>query len=407
MTIHYQTGTLDNGLTIIAECDDHAHSAAAGFFVRTGARDEEARLMGVSHFLEHMMFKGTDEISADALNRRFDEMGARNNAHTSGDLTAFHAHVLPEHLGDTLELLGKMMRPALRDDDFTTEKGVILEEIAMYKDSPFWVLYEDAMDRHYSGGSLGHRVLGTAETVTDLTSTQMRTYFDARYSADNTVVALAGKLDFAKAVDQIASVCGDWQVTNADRDLAKPESGAGRFVLKDEKVSRAYMIGISQAPAINDDLRYAATLASQILGASDNSRLHWALIESGLADEAQAEYHGREGLGEQFVYASGSPDKAEEIWSVVEHELSGLAASICDDDLERLRGRMVTGVTLSGERPADRMQRIGSQWTLTGQYRPLEEELARIEAISVSDVRSVIEAFDPKPTTFGMLLPAS
>jgi predicted Zn-dependent peptidase len=405
MGINHQTERLPNGLTICAECDDDAHSAAAGFFVRTGARDESASVMGVSHFLEHMMFKGTDEISADALNRRFDEMGARNNAYTSGDLTAFHAHVLPEHLDDALELLGKMMRPALRDDDFTTEKGVILEEIAMYKDSPFWVLYEEAMDRHYAGGSLGHRVLGTSDTVTDLSSEQMRTYFNARYSADNTVVALAGKLDFAKVVDDVAKLCGKWQVTNADRQLAKPKSGAGRFELRDENVNRAYMIGISAAPAIDDDLRYAATLASQILGASDNSRLHWALIESGLADEAQAEYHGREGVGEQFVYASGSPDKAEEIWSVVERELAGLAASVTDDDLARLRGRMVTGVTLSGERPADRMQRIGSQWTLTGQYRPLEEELARIEAITVSDVRHVIEMFDPKPTTFGVLLP--
>ena len=407
MEIEFKTERLANGLTIIAECDNDAHSAAAGFFVRTGARDETKALMGVSHFLEHMMFKGTDEISADELNRRFDEIGARNNAYTSGDLTAFHAHVLPERLGEVMELLGTMMRPALRDDDFVTEKGVILEEIAMYKDSPFTVLYEEAMQRHYAGGPHGHRVLGTEASIKSLTSGHMREYFDARYSSDNTVVAMAGKLDFQRCVEQIESLCGAWEVTNATRDLNEPDSGAGRFELRDEKVSRAYMIGISAAPPLNDDRRYAAMLASQILGSSDNSRLHWALIESGLADEAQAEYHGREGLGEQFVYASGAPERADEIWSLVERELSSLADSVSEDDLARLRERMVTGVTLSGERPADRMQRIGRQWTLLGAYLPLEEELARIGRIGVNDVRDVLRAFDPNPTTIGVLLPAS
>ncbi|MCH7791529.1 MAG: insulinase family protein [Planctomycetes bacterium] len=292
-------------------------------------------------------------------------------------------------------------------DDFDTEKGVILEEIAMYKDNPFTVLYEEAMQRHYDGGPHGHRVLGTEASIKSLTSGHMRQYFDARYSSDNTVVAMAGKLDFQRCVEQIESLCGAWEVTNATRDLDEPDSGAGRFELRDEKVSRAYMIGISAAPPLNDDRRYAAMLASQILGSSDNSRLHWALIESGLADEAQAEYHGREGLGEQFVYASGAPERADEIWSLVERELSSLADSVSEDDLARLRERMVTGVTLSGERPADRMQRIGRQWTLLGAYLPLEEELTRIGRIGVNDVRDVLRAFDPNPTTIGVLLPAS
>src|SRR5882724_3919279 len=131
-TISFQQHRLPNGLTIIAEVDPAAHSAAAGFFVKTGARDEATPVMGVSHFLEHMMFKGTEDLTAEELNRRFDEIGARNNAFTSNEMTCFHAHVLPEYLGQGLDLLGRMMRPALKPTDFDTEKGVILEEIAMY-----------------------------------------------------------------------------------------------------------------------------------------------------------------------------------------------------------------------------------------------------------------------------------
>src|SRR5690606_38952834 len=139
----FQHATLPNGLTVIAEVDPEAHTAAAGFFVKTGARDEASPLMGVSHFLEHMMFKGTDQRSAEELNRQFDLIGARNNAYTTSELTCFYASVLPERLlgaGGAVDLLADMMRPALREEDFDTEKKVILEEIAMYEDNPFWVL---------------------------------------------------------------------------------------------------------------------------------------------------------------------------------------------------------------------------------------------------------------------------
>lgn len=405
MPIEFKTAALDNGLTIIAEVDEAALSSAAGFFVRTGARDEAPEVMGVSHFLEHMMFKGTDDISADELNRRFDEMGARNNAYTSGDMTVFYASVLPERLAEAHDLLAHMMRPALRQSDFDTEKGVILEEIAMYKDNPFWVLYEASMERHYRDHPLGHRVLGTEETIKSLTSEQMRTYFDSRYAADNTTVALAGNLDFDECVAQIDTLCGRWERTGATRETEPPASGAGAFEMR-EDVGRAYMIGIASAPPIEDEDRYAASLGAQILGASDNSRLHWALIETGLADEAQAEYHGRDGVGEFLVYTSGDPDKAKDIWDVVGREIAGLVDSITEGDLERLRARMLTSVTLGGERPGDRMQRIGRIWTHTSRYRTLEDELDRISRVTVEEVKRVMTAAPIVPRTVGTLLPA-
>jgi len=198
MPITFEHATLDNGLTIIAEVDPDAHTSAAGFFVKTGARDEASEVMGVSHFLEHMMFKGTLKRSADDVNREFDEIGASFNAYTSHEMTVFYASVLPERLDTAVDILSDIMRPALREEDFSTEKNVILEEIAMYKDSPFWVLYEQVMQEHYEPHPLAHRVLGTGDTVTNLQRDQMKTYFDHRYSADNTAVALAGNLDFAQ-----------------------------------------------------------------------------------------------------------------------------------------------------------------------------------------------------------------
>jgi predicted Zn-dependent peptidase len=407
MPVTFREHTAANGLRIIGEIDPEAHSAACGFFVRTGARDEAPAVMGVSHFLEHMMFKGTDDIPADELNRRFDEIGARNNAYTSAELTCFYAHILPERMPEATELLGKMLRPALRQDDFDREKQVILEEIAMYKDEPFWVLFEAAMERHYGAHPMAHRVLGTNETITALTSGQMREYFENRYSADNTVVAVSGRVDWPAVVDQLTALTASWRPTRVTRNGERPKTGGGHFELRDEKVTRAYMIGMAAAPGIEDDRRYASVLLSQVLGAADNSRLHWALIETGLAEEAQAGYDPHDGVGDYYVFASGDPERADEIWSVIHREIESLVASVTEDDLERLRNKLATSVTVGGERPADRMQRIGRLYTYLRRYTTLEEELAKINRVTLADLRAVADAFPLTPSTVGRLLPQS
>ncbi len=405
MSIEFKKAVLDTGMTIIAETDPQAHSAAAGFFVKAGARDESSAIMGVSHYLEHMMFKGTDELSAEAINQGFDNLGASNNAYTSREMTCFYAHVIPEHISPATELLAKMMRPALRTDDFDTEKNVILEEIAMYQDNPFWVLYEEAIARHYGSHTLAHRVLGTNETVSGLTRDQMAQYFNERYAADKTVVALAGKVDFEQAVAQIESLCKDWQTSVGDRDTTVPNVAPSEFTMKDPRVNRGYLIGVAQAPASNDDQRYAAALLAQILGGADNSKLHWALIETGIAEEAQAGYDGLDGTGDYFVYASGDPEKLDEIWEVMSKEIRSLKDTIAQDDLECLRSKMATGATIGSERPGDRMQRLGRLWTMTGQYLPLEDELAKIESVTIDDLKAVCDAYPIDRCTLGRMIP--
>lgn len=406
MPIEFKQRTLSNGLTIIAEVDDTAVTSAAGFFVRTGARDEQGPVMGVSHFLEHMMFKGTTDISAEQLNQAFDEIGAKNNAYTSHEVTCFYASTLPEHLPRAIDLLARMMRPALRQSDFDTEKGVILEEIAMYKDNPFWVLFEASMERHYAGHPMGHRVLGTSESITALTSVQMRAYFDDRYSANNTTVALAGRVDFDRACEQIDGLCNAWKPTTRNSRQSPARHGPERLALTDAKVSRGYLLGMAPGPAVDDDRRYAASLLTQVLGAADNSRLHWALVESGIAEDAQAGFDAHDGVGDFFVFASGEPSRLEEIERVIRREIENLSQSLTQDDLERLRNKILTGATVGGERPSDRMQRLGRLWSSLGKYTSLETELDRIARVTLDEMRFVATAFPLTPTTLGTLVPA-
>jgi predicted Zn-dependent peptidase len=405
MPIEFKQARLPNGLTIIGEIDPDAASAAAGFFIRAGTRDESPDVMGVSHFLEHMMFKGTEDLSAEEINKGFDRIGASNNAYTSHEMTVYHAHVLPEMLPAALDLLGRMMRPALRQGDFDTEKGVILEEIAMYKDNPFWVLYEETSARHFGAHPMGYRVLGTTESITALSSAQMRSYFGGHYAPDVMTLALAGQVDFDAAVAQASALAGEWPAAGSTRDTRRPRVSGERFTMRQGNVTRGYMLGLADAPAVDDPRRYAATLLMQALGAADNSRLHWALIEPGIAEDAQTSYDASEGTGQYLVFASGDPDRAGEIWEIVEREIGALKDAVSEDDLARLRAKLLTSVTLAGERPEGRMQRLGRQWTLQREYRSLDDELAAIGRVTVRDLRDLLDAFPPGRMTVGTLLP--
>jgi predicted Zn-dependent peptidase len=401
----FRHATLSNGLTIIAEVDPSAHTAALGYFVKTGARDESSEVMGVSHFLEHMMFKGTARRTAEQVDLDFDRIGANHNAFTTHELTAFYAHVLPEHLPAAEEVLSDILRPALRQDDFDTEKNVILEEIAMYRDQPFWVLYEQTMERFYRANPLGHRVLGTPETIAALTQPQMAEYFQTRYAADNTVAAFAGRIDFDRMVDRLAEHCGSWNTSRSRRQYQPLSFRDDENNLQLPTVNRHYTLMVSPGPSIQDDRRYAAAILAQILGDSEGSRLYWSLVETGLAEEAQAQFEPRDGTGEMYVFLVSSPDDAGKVEQFARQEIARLVDDLKPDDLERVRNKVATLATLQGERPAGRMRRLGTLWTYTGEYRTLEDELARINAVTLEELREVYAAFPFRPMVTGRLRP--
>src|SRR5438552_8452408 len=208
MPLTFQQTTLPNGLDIVAEENPDSHSFAAGLFVKTGARDEDVAINGVSHFLEHMMFKGSDKYGWEDVNRIFDEIGAKYNAFTSQEMTAYYANVLPEFTERAVEHLSHLLRPAIRLEDFTTEKKVILEEIAMYLDDPGHRLYEKLMEAHFGNHPLSMSILGSAESIQKLERDQMARYFKQRYGPGNMVLAATGRLDFEEIVALAEKYCG-------------------------------------------------------------------------------------------------------------------------------------------------------------------------------------------------------
>jgi len=393
--------TLPNQLTVIAEVNPDAHTSAVGFFVKAGARDETPELMGVSHFLEHMMFKGTARRTAEDVNREFDELGANYNAFTSHEQTVYYAHVLPEFLPRAVDLLGDMLRPALRTEDFDMEKNVILEEIGMYDDRPEWRLQDKLLEDYFRGHTLGFRVLGTTDTVKAMTAEQMRSYFQGRYSPDNIVVAAAGKIDFEALVADLEKLCGDWSATGVVREYVEPAPDEKQLSVTDEKLSRHYLGMLCPAPSAQDDRRYAAKVLADILGDSEGSRLYWAIVDPGLADEADFSFMPQDGSGAYMAYASCDPQRAEKVEAALMKVLDDVVRekNISEGEVERAVNKLATAAMLQGERPSGRMQGLGSQWTYQGAYTPLEEELGKLMAVTVQDVHTLLAEMPFTPKT--------
>ncbi|HEX5272461.1 MAG TPA: pitrilysin family protein, partial [Gemmataceae bacterium] len=225
----FHSHRLANGLQIIAETSPSARSMALGFFVRTGSRDETSEVSGVSHFLEHMVFKGTPRRSALDVNRDFDRIGAHYNAFTSEENTVFYAAILPEYAAQAVDVLSDILRPSLRGDDFDMEKNVIIEEIGMYDDQPMWSAYDHAKRVYFADHPLGNSILGSVESIKGLTREQMLAYFERRYVAPNITVVAAGNFDFAGLVSLVEKHCGGWSAGPVGRQGVRPAPGSGAF----------------------------------------------------------------------------------------------------------------------------------------------------------------------------------
>jgi predicted Zn-dependent peptidase len=399
--VTFHQHTLENGLDVIGETSKSARSMALGFFVRTGARDEAPGIAGVSHFLEHMVFKGTPRRNALQVNQDFDRMGAQYNAFTSEENTVFYAGILPEYMPQALDLLADILRPSLRAQDFDTEKEVIIEEISMYDDQPTWVAYDRARQLYFGNHPLGNSVLGTAESIRALSRDQMDTYFRRRYTPANITVVAAGDFDWNAFLPLVEKQCGIWDKGIAAREGVYAARGAEVFaIVTRDSVTQEHVILMSPGPPVDSEMIYSANILAMILGDDTGSRLYWALVDRGLVDTADANFHEHEGTGVFFTSFSCAPEKAQENLGIVHGLLQQLQKEgVTPEEVEQAKNKVMSRVVRGSERPLGRMQAIGSLWTYLDTYRTVDEELGRYEAVNVHSIRTVLEKYPPNRMT--------
>jgi predicted Zn-dependent peptidase len=368
--VEFKKHTLPNGMEVAAECDGEAHSSAMGFFVKTGARDESDAVAGVSHFLEHMMFKGTPSRSADDVNREFDEMGAHYNAFTNEENTVYYAAVLPEYQHRAAALLADILRPSLREEDFNTEKKVILEEIKMYEDQPPFGADEKCRAAFFGPHPLGRSVLGTAQSVSNLSVSAMREYFDTRYSPGNIVLAAAGRIDFGALVDSASQCCGHWQPVAAHREVSGAAPHMSFNVLCKEIATQQYVIELAPGPSAEHADRHAAKLMATILGDDSGSRLYWELVDPGLADQVSLSHCEYLGSGLMITYMSCEPHcAADNLQSILKVYRLAETEGLTEAELDQAKSKIRSRIVLSSERPRGRLFAVGSEWVYRREYK--------------------------------------
>jgi len=405
MALKYHYHRLANGLDVVAEANPHAHSFAAGFFVRTGSRDESPAVNGISHFLEHMLFKGSEKYSAEDVNRIFDEMGAQPNAETGQESTCYYAHVLPEFSKRVLQHLALLLQPSLRQSDFDMEKKVILEEIAMCQDEPGHRVYEALMQAHFGKHPLGQSVIGSAKCVSKLKRRQMLDYLRKRYVPGNTVLVASGQLKFDRLVKWADEFCGHWPAAQADRRPAQPSHRPQKKHRTDAKLNRQYTMALMPAPSAQDPRRFAAKVLSDVIGDSDGSRFYWALVDNAIADEADFSFYPHDGCGSFFIALTTDPKRSQRALDIALAELKRVATDLTDDEVERAKNKLASSVVLQGESPMGRMRAIGGQWVYNREYRSIEDDLATLAAINTNSLRQILADFPFAPMTIVSLGP--
>jgi predicted Zn-dependent peptidase len=392
--MQFQTQTLGNGLEIVAEVNPQAYSAAYAFFVKTGARDEWDEVSGVSHFLEHMVFKGTAGRSAADVNRELDELSSSSNAFTSEEQTVYYATTLPEDQPKIVHLLADMMRPALRQEDFDTEKQVILEEIAKYDDQPPYGAHEKCMAAHFGPHPLGRSVLGTAKSVGDLRRQQMLEYFERRYSPRNIVLAAAGNVDFAELVAEVEKNCGSWKPFEAARVAPRARPNPGFVVLHKPLAVQEYVIQIAAGPCAEDEDRYAARLLATILGDDTGSRFFWELIDTGLAESASIGVSEFQGSGVYMTGMSCEPDEAAGNLHIIREMLEDAQANgVTEEELNQAQNKVCAQIVLSAERPASRMFSVGNGWVQRRQYKTIREGVEAYRKVTLQDIAAALKKY--------------
>jgi predicted Zn-dependent peptidase len=398
MQFHHTT--LENGLEVIAELNGRAHSVAAGFFVKAGSRDESSEVAGVSHFLEHMTFKGTPRRDALTVNRDFDRVGAKPNAQTSEEDTFYHVTCLPEYLPPAFDVLADILRPMLRAEDFETEKKVIVEEIRMYLDNPMSVAYEAAKAAHFGPHPLGNSILGTVESITAMTADQMRAYFAGRYSPANIVLAFAGKAQWEPLVELARTHCAAWQGGPAARQ-AVPARGSGAFrtILRADDQQQT-VVGVGDGPPLESVDRYAAHLLATILGDHTGSRLYWALIDPGFADGAELSYQDYNQAGAFFTFLSCEPDSTEaNLGRIAEVYQLLMAQGPTEQELVQAKNKVLARTVLRSERPMGRLASLGFHWMYHRAHISVEQELEAFNRVTLTDLRRLLADWPLWPMT--------
>ncbi len=385
---------LANGLTVVIEVMPHVHSAACGFLVRTGARDDSRELAGVSHFLEHMMFKGTAHRTWEQVNIEFDEMGSYYNAYTSKDRTFYYGWVQTADLDRQLELLADMMRSTLPTDQFDLEKNVVLEEIAMAKDDLASVAYDFLFSHLCPDNPLSWPVLGFEPTIADMSRDAMHAYFQRRYAPNNLILIVAGNVEPNAVLASVEKLCGSWSAA-ADLGAARvaPQTSGGVATQVVDRFHQQAVLLAFPSVSVVDPLYEKAEATSAILG-GENSRFYWNIVQKGISTRAGVFHEEYQDFGISVMFGLCEPENCEPLLEAMRAEAAQLTNDGPQDkELRRVKNLRRTSLANESEAPFYRLGQLADDMDYRGQPRPAAERLAAVDAVTAASVTEYLRKY--------------
>ena len=405
---------LPGGLRVVTEFLPAVRSVALGIWVGVGSRDEDLPHAGATHYLEHLLFKGTSRRTALDISAEMDTVGGEMNAFTAKEYTCYYARVLDEDLPLAVDILSDMVTSSLiTPKDVDAERNVVLEEIAMNEDDPSDTVHEAFSAKLFGDTPLGRPILGTVDSINAITREQIYEHYRARYTPEHLVVAAAGNLDHDRVVELVQSAFGT--ALNAHAEPALPRL-TGDHAVNDQRTGiRLVSRGIEQANLVlgcgalarTDERRFALSVLNAAFGGGMSSRLFQEVREKrGLAYSVYSFSAQHADTGMWGIYVGCLPSKADEVLSICVDEIAKVAeGGLTDAEMARGKGQVRGGIVLGLEDPSSRMSRLGKAELVYPKLEPVDEVLAAIEAVTHDDIRAVAADVLTRPKTLAVVGP--
>lgn len=398
----YERTILDNGITVLTEKVPGVRSITMGFWFKVGSRDELARQAGISHFMEHMMFKGTPTRDALAISAAFESLGAELNAFTSREHTCYYARFVDDKLTSAFEIMSDMLTHSSYEDECVeSEREVVIEEIARGEDNPedfVWDLFSDALMPVHP---LGRPVVGTRELVGGYTHDDLVEYLNQHYTTGNLTVVLVGNVDHAEAVGLAEKYLSDLKVSERSKRPVVVDDEQKNQVFFSKDTEQAHIIyGFRGNPAGSED-RYAAAVLNAALGGGMSSRLFQEVREKrGLAYAVFCHSSAYTDMGEVAIYAGTRPSNVEEVVDIIRREVAKVAeGGITAEELDRVRDYVSGQLLLSLESTRSRMSRLGKKAVMDMEAESMDEVIEAYRKVTLDDVARVAnDIYNRKPT---------
>ncbi|MEZ5141300.1 MAG: pitrilysin family protein [Acidimicrobiales bacterium] len=398
---------LADGIRVVTERVPGALSVCLGVWVGVGSRDEPTSVAGVSHFLEHLLFKGTERRSARDIARAVDAVGGEMNAFTAREHTAYYTRLPAAEIGLGLDLLTDVLTaPALREREIESEREVILEELLLAGDTPEDLVHIALYEALFPGHPLGRETLGSEETIEAMGRGAIAEFFDGRYRPANLVVAGAGDLDHERVVDAVGRAFAGRPAGDRPRRLGPTQANEALRIVRRPTEQAHVALGWRALDHFDGD-RYALQVLNEILGGGPSSRLFQEVREErGLAYSVYSSPSAYADAGALVAYAGTVPGRLAELLEVLDDVVARLAADGVDDEELAVAVGCLTGSLVLGlEDSASRMARLGTGETVRGEVVPVQEHLARVRAVTVDDVARVADRVLRSPRTVAVVGP--